>query len=296
MPSPAPASALRAQRSFEAIGTVWRIDTEDDPGPEIWQRVDDRIERFDATWSRFRSDSIVSLASRVPGVYPLPEDESGPLYAVYRALGAVTDGAMSPFVGDSLAHLGYDSEISLVHAGGHLPAPEWGAGVDWDVHALATQVPATLDIGAAGKGFLVDIVAAQLHAEGLDSFVVDAGGDMVIRACTQRIGLEHPFDPTRAVGVVEVSSGAVCASAVNRRAWGEGLHHVIDARTGAPVDEVVATWVLADSGLLADGIATALFLTEPAGILERFEFDYVRMFSDGRVQYSEALPGEVFTR
>ena len=57
--------------------------------------------------------------------------------------------------------------------------------------------------------------------------------------------------------------GALAASAVNRRAWGDGLHHVIDALTGLPTASVVATWALAPDALHADGLATALFF-DPA--------------------------------
>lgn len=78
-------------------------------------------------------------------------------------------------------------------------------------------------------------------------------------------GLEHSFDPTRVVGVVELRGNALCASAVNRRAWGDDLHHIIDARTGTPVRDVLVTWVIADNATLANGLATALFLTDRRG-------------------------------
>ena len=77
-------------------------------------------------------------------------------------------------------------------------------------------------------------------------------------------------------------------------AWGDGLHHVLDGRTGLPVREVAATWVLASSALVADGLATALFLAEPAALAERYAFRYVRMFTDGTAEWSADLPGEVF--
>ena len=38
-----------------------------------------------------------------------------------------------------------------------------------------------------------------------------------------------------------VHDGALCSSATNRRAWGDGLHHVIDAMTGLPTRDVIAT-------------------------------------------------------
>ena len=94
--------------------------------------------------------------------------------------------------------------------------------------------------------------------------MVDASGDLRVRgAASERIALEHPADPTKAIGVVELRDGALCASASNRRAWGDGLHHVIDAVTGLPTAAVIATWALAPDALHADGLATALFF-DPA--------------------------------
>ncbi len=49
----------------------------------------------------------------------------------------------------------------------------------------------------------------------------------------------------RAIGVVELDpEDALCGSATNRRAWGDGLHHVLDGRTGRPTNDIVATWVV----------------------------------------------------
>ena len=111
---------------------------------------------------------------------------------------------------------------------------------------------------------------------------------------SERIALEHPADPPKAIGVVELREGALCASASNRRSWGDGLHHVIDAVTGIPTADVIATWALAPDALHADGLATALF------------FDPLRTFSraatcstsecspTGAWSTSPSFPGEVF--
>ena len=152
-----------------------------------------------------------------------------------------------------------------------------------------------LDIGAAGKGWLVDRIAALLAQEGVGAFLIDAGGDMRhAGAAPVRVGLEHPADPGMVIGVVELRDGALCASAVNRRAWGDGLHHVLDARTGEPTRGVVATWTMAESTALADGLATALFFTSGARLAEAFDFQFVRMFADGRVEQSTDFPGTIF--
>jgi thiamine biosynthesis lipoprotein len=91
-----------------------------------------------------------------------------------------------------------------------------------------------------------------------------------------------------------VQDGALCASAVNRRAWGDGLHHVLDARTGAPVRTWAATWALAPEAMTADAIATALFFDGGPELAAAWGVDWVRMSTDGHVQRSPGCPAELF--
>ncbi|MBI3889858.1 FAD:protein FMN transferase, partial [Candidatus Saccharibacteria bacterium] len=75
---------------------------------------------------------------------------------------------------------------------------------------------------------------------------------------------------------------------------GDGLHHVIDGRTSQPTRNVVATWVIADDTMIADGLATALFFAEPTQLQKCAPFEYVRLFSDGRIEHSKDFKGELF--
>ncbi|WP_281276675.1 FAD:protein FMN transferase [Cellulomonas telluris] len=162
---------------------------------------------------------------------------------------------------------------------------------------VTARTPVLLDVGAAGKGQLVDLVAAELGRAGVDEYVVGAGGDMVHRGVDPlRVGLQVPGDPGRVLGVVELRDGALCASAVDRRAWGDGLHHVLDARTGLPTRDVVATWALAPDAMLADGLATALFFADPGRLRAAYPYPLVRVHADGRATWSPDLPGELFVR
>lgn len=153
-----------------------------------------------------------------------------------------------------------------------------------------------VDVGAAGKGYLVDAVSALLRADGVRDFLVDGSGDLRhAGAAAARIGQEDPFDPERVIGVATLRDGALCASAVNRRARGDGLHHVVDARTGAPVHDIVAAWAMAETAALADGLATALFFAAPVRLAGVFHFAYARLFADGRAEASPNFEGDLFT-
>ncbi|RZT58330.1 thiamine biosynthesis lipoprotein [Microcella alkaliphila] len=292
---------------FEAIGAPWRLDVH--PGRESAGgtdadrvAVDERIAQFDRDWSRFRDDSRIAAIARTPGQHSLAAD-AGPLMRHLRELYEVTNGRVNPLVGRSLEQLGYDATYRLTPAGDPIAAPAWDDAIaltkDGGDGALAldTASPVVLDVGAAGKGYLVDLVAELLLERGAAGAVVDGSGDL--RAAGEasiRVGLENPANSELVVGVVELAAGrALAASAPNRRAWGPGLHHLVDAMTGRPLAlDVIATWAVADSALVADGAATALFLGEPTEIAERLGVEYVRMHADGRLEASPGWEGELF--
>lgn len=279
---------------FEGIGVPWEIETAAPLDAATQDAILKRIEAYDLAWSRFRTDSLVARIAREPGQWQLPA-EAGPLLELYRELYAATGGRMSPLVGASLDRLGYDAGLSLRASGAPLPAVAWEDAISWDGSMLSAPRPVSIDIGAAGKGQLCDLVGEVLREHGVTEFVVDASGDILRRgAGTIRVALEHPADPRLAVGVVELGDGAICASATNRRAWGDGVHHIVDALTGLPVDDVVATWALAPDAMTADGVATALFMTSGERIPRTLGAQWARISASGRIEVSDGFPGEVF--
>lgn len=281
--------------AFDAIGTSWVIDTAEPLSPAVRDAVSARVERFDREWSRFRDDSLVTALARGRAAsIPVPEDADAML-SLYDELDRATAGAVNPLVGDALARLGYDARLSLAPSGDPQPAPAWRDTVSWHDGELRASTPSTIDVGALGKGRLVDLVLDVVRASVDGDVVVDASGDLAARGAPVRVALEHPYDPTLAVGVVTVTDGALCASAINRRAWGNGLHHVLDARTGAPVRAFAATWALVDTAMRADALATALFFDGGPELAASWNAHWVRMHTDGRVEWSPGFPGEVFS-
>jgi len=285
-----PPSSLR----FEGIGTAWQIDTPDELSEVVADRVRGRVEAFDRAYSRFRSDSLVARLAEAPGTVDFPDD-AAELFDLYDLLDEVSEGAVTPLVGRSLEHLGYDSAYSLTAGPGRVVPERWADAVSREGASVTTTAPTVIDVGAAGKGYLIDLVAEVLVESGVESFVIDASGDLVNRGDSLRVGLEHPFDPSKAIGVVTLENESLCASGSNRRVWGEGLHHILDGRTGAPTSDIIATWAIAKNGLLADGLATALFFVPPARLAPHFDFDWVRMHSNGVAERSRTLRGEVFS-
>jgi len=285
--------------AFDAIGTAWTVDiytpVSAQTAAKIEAAVHARIAEYDANYSRFRDDSLVAAMAHTAGTYRLPEDAQ-PLLDIYHELYMLTDGAMTPLIGQTLSDAGYDAQYSLQSKRLTAP-PSWDAALDYVYPQLRIKQPVLLDVGAAGKGYLVDIVTELLAQHGVTSCCVDAGGDIMYRdaaARPMRVGLEHPDNDGQVIGVATIVNQSICGSAGNRRAWGE-YHHIINPHLLASPRHIQALWVIADSALVADALTTALFFVPAKMLNTDYTFEYAIVHSDYSLERSAGFPGEFFT-
>jgi thiamine biosynthesis lipoprotein len=286
-----------AEHLFEAIGTHWKIAINDalthKDEEMLLAQIRARIDEFDRDYSRFRADSLITRMSQEAGEYALPADAE-PMLDLYRDLYALTGGLVTPLIGDVLIAAGYDAQYSL-QPREMRPPPAWDEALEYRFPRLVMRQPAMLDFGAAGKGYLVDLIADLLKAVGVRSFLINAGGDLCVydeRGIAARIGLEHPEDPSLAIGVAEIHNRSICGSAGNRRAWGQ-FHHIINPHTLSPVRDTLAVWTVAGTTMLADALATCLFFVAPS-VLSRYPFEWLMMDRSGAIERSEHFPAELF--
>jgi thiamine biosynthesis lipoprotein len=289
-----------AVSTFEGIGTQWTIRVNEPIEAGKWTalltKIQRRIEVFDKDYSRFRSDSKVALMSEKAGRYHLPKDGYDML-RFYEQLYDATSGRVTPLIGQTLVDAGYDKDYTFQSKPLHRP-PKWEDVLTYDKQSLTLTRPALLDFGAAGKGYLVDIVSAVIESDGVRSFLINAGGDILYRSTEQvaiNVGLESPLDNTEAVGIAKLLNQSLCASAGSKRKWGE-FHHIIDPTVLRSPEQVIATWVIADSTMVADGIATALFLTGAEALLSQFSFSYALLYRDMSLYYAKDFPVTTFNK
>ena len=155
---------MEIKLNFKAIGTSWsvHIPNSDISEEEISTKVKSRIEIFDKTYSRFREDSLVSEISREAGTYKFPDD-ADKIFSFYKDLYEVTNGLVTPLVGQILVDVGYDKEYSLKEKSEIGKIKKWEDVMEYSDGVLKTKEPIQLDFGALGKGYLVDIVSGVLN-------------------------------------------------------------------------------------------------------------------------------------
>ena len=285
------------QFNFEGIGTKWQIDLYQELFVEeekkILSKIKNRIEIFDKNYSRFRADSLVTEMSKESGIFSLPEDAKE-MMELYYNLYEITDGLFTPLVGNILSDAGYDANYSLKQKNDLEKAPAWEEIIEYKFPKIEIKKPAMLDFGAGGKGYLVDLIGKLLEENNIFEYCIDAGGDILHKnKMPIRVGLENPENTEEVVGVYTLGNGSICGSAGNRRAW-EKFTHIINPKTLVSPKEILAVWVVAETGLLADSLATCLFFV-PAKILEnKYKFEYVLIKQDHSIKKIDNFQGEMF--
>lgn len=286
--------------AFEAIGTHWVIDCYEIVtkilDPELNTRIISRIEEFDSTYSRFRDDSLVWKISQEKGEYVFPEDAEK-FFRFYNNFYHITGGKFTLLIGNTLNEAGYDSSYSLTPKKiNRVPSAE--SVFSYNHPILKTNIPYILDFGGLGKGYLIDIIANLLKEEGVVSFCIDAGGDIFYETRNSKpltVGLEHPANKEQIIGVIKINNESICASSGNRRAW-DKYHHIIDPEKLESPREVLSTWVIAKESIIADGIATSLFLTPPNKLKKYFDFEYLILYPDYTFEKSKGFNAELFIK
>jgi FAD:protein FMN transferase len=279
--------------SWRALGTGVRLIVVGGDLDVAKRAVEDVLDLVDRTYSRFRDDSELSeLNDRAGQAVAL----SGLLAdAIAAGLDAArrTRGAVDPTVGQAMRAIGYDVDFERLPANGQAielrlePIPGWQA-VDLSPTRREVRIRpgVELDLGSTGKGLAADLAAATARdAIGGDAspesgVLVSLGGDIAMRGASPADGwriliADDSETPTDAGGeVIAVDGGGVATSSTTVRRWRRGartLHHLVDPRTGGPVDSPWRTAsVVAATCLEANMAATAAIVLgdEAVGWLE----------------------------
>ena len=141
-----------------------------------------------------------------------------------------------------------------------------------DEHEVSFSNPGVeIDMGAIAKGYIVDEGIKFLKKEGIDSALINAGGDLYCMGTPTnkegwRVAIRHPRKQGKNIAQLTINDKAVATSGdyENFFLYEERfLSHVIDPRTGWPSETgVVSATVISPKNCEADALATALMVMD----------------------------------
>lgn len=274
-------------------------------GEAALQKAVDEIKALEGLLSVTDEASEIYRANHSPGrAVPLSEP-TRTLLSDALALCAATDGALDVTVYPIVRAWGFTTGSYRVPAEEEIQSLLGQVDysrVSLDGDALTLPAGMELDLGAVAKGFAGDRLMALFREEGVESAIVELGGSVQALGCKPdgspwQVALQAPEGGF--AGVLEIVDKAVVTSGGYQRYFekdGARYIHIIDPKTGHPAEAGLASaTIVAESGLLGDGLSTALFVMgrerAEAYWRARGGFEFVLLTETGRVVISEGLEG-----
>ncbi len=133
--------------------------------------------------------------------------------------------------------------------------------------ATSSNPQLQIDLGGIAKGYAIGLIADFLDLQGIENYIVNAGGDMKIAGNRfgrpWRLGIQNPFAPGVIARLQLSGSHSLFTSGNYQRQYQRGerlTHHIIDPRTGESSRGQSSATVLVSDPVRADVAATVLMI------------------------------------
>ncbi|MCQ2218677.1 MAG: FAD:protein FMN transferase [Paludibacteraceae bacterium] len=295
-------------------GTMYKLSYESPSGVSLTSDLDSLFHAFDLSLSTFNDSSIISRINHNDTTVVVDDYFTSVFETameVSRNTGGAFDMTVAPLVNawgfgfkkkenvtpeliqSILAHVGYE-KVKL----------EKGKIVKSDTCVM-------LDAAAIAKGYSCDVVARYLENKGVKNFMVDIGGEVVVKGFNPQgklwsIGIEKPIEDSTMLhqelqSIIQLENRAVATSGNYRQFYhlgGKKYSHTINPHSGYPVNHnLLSATVVAPDCKTADAYATAFMVLglEESMLLVNYipdmeaYFIYENEMGEMSVQYTEGF-------
>ena len=264
-------SRLMTERRFAAMGTRVHVIAVDGP-PDLTFVAGERIDELERRWSRFRADSELNEVNDAAGSDVEVSHDTWVLVSKACQAWRLSQGAFDPTVGPLVDLWGFGPDPAQDRAPAEASRREALALVGMDQvstdarEGTLTKAKAGLrmDFSAVAKGYGADQVGRALERRGVTDFMVEVGGEIVVRGERPgggpwRLIVEDPSGNGAPIRLLLRDSAL--ATSGDYRNWrrladGSEISHTLDPRTGFPVkSKLAAASVIAPTCAVAETLA-----------------------------------------
>ena len=270
-------SGAPVERAWPVMGTMLYVsvwDADEARAVATLREARAAVMRVDSLMSNYRDDSDVSRVNRAAGSGTWVSVSSETIEVLTAALAYAREsaGAFDPTIGPVVDVWGFYRERGAMPELAALDSARALTG--WhrvEIDGARVRLPRAgmrLDFGAIAKGHAVDRALQAARRAGATRLMVDLGGNIGVLGRAPdgdawSFGLAHPRDPESPFAVMRIEGGAIATSGDYERFFmhdGVRYAHIVDPRSGWPVNGVASVSVWAPSGIESDGWSTTLFV------------------------------------
>ncbi len=278
--------------NYPALGTYFWIEVFEDLPlekiSEISEIIKKEITDFENKYSRFKSDSLVSILNQNSKLENSPTDLIEMINISFK-ISELTNNTFNICLLNQLEKSGYDAKLTFKEKDFNLPIIVPASELLKIVgRSIYLEKDYKVDLGGIGKGFLVDKISKIIKDNfGINYFLVNGGGDIFVTSDNGNpveINLQNPINNLEFIGSVYLKNQALCASSPFKRKWKGSVtnkiySHIVDSNG---VNKFNSSFVVGDNSVTCDAIATALCIDEDC-LLDFSEVTFLVLNSDGKI-------------
>lgn len=263
---------VKVHRTAMACRFEVTLDSEDVRHVDAARAALDEVDAIEASLTVFRETSELSCLNRQASAAPVPVSPGlFTLLSLCRELHAATGGAFDPSSTALSRSWGFLERRPRLPADEEIVAARARTGMDKVTlddmgRAVRFAVPGVeLNLGAVGKGWALDRIAASLRVRGVGRALLTAGGSSHRGWGSE--SWELALGPGgEDLGLLRLRDAALGTSASGEQhfeADGRRFGHVLDPRTGWPAEGVRSASVVTSEAAVADALSTAFLVGGP---------------------------------
>lgn len=274
-----PVSQIR-KTTFSAMGTECNLYFYDTPGIDtdyIAELVISEVERIEAKYSRYRTDSFLNKINEVAlqGGKIDVDDETASLLDYANACYNVSEGLFDISTGILRKIWNFnENKVPLIEEVTEVLQRIGMDKITWQKPKLMFTVKnMEIDFGGIGKEYAVDRAEAISRANGILYGLIDLGGDIRAVGAPE----EHPWEVcirnprllSEPIVKIKINKGGLATSGDYERFFeidGKRYSHILNPKTGFPADGLQSVSVLSEQCLLAGSLSTMAMLKGHQGV------------------------------
>tara|TARA_B100000315_G_C14530637_1_gene565987 strand:+ start:298 stop:1257 length:960 start_codon:yes stop_codon:yes gene_type:complete len=247
------------------------------PYPEAGNIVHEEFKRLDKVFSLYDPDSeLFRLNSAYGGPYEVSE-EMLEVLKLSKEINELTEGAFSVNCGSLFT---FWKDLTKKGQVDEFPSPEEieqlkmscsNKYVELNLKKGTISIKrkdVRIDLGGIAKGYIVDKAVGKLRENGIDSALVNAGGDIYCLGKNKnrpwRAGIKDPKHPKQVLRSQDLRDEAIATSGNYEQFFefdSRRYSHLINPKTGYPVtNNILSVSVIAKNCVIADSLATSFYI------------------------------------
>ncbi len=266
------------QHTEFVLGTTVTLTFYDGDRPELWYKVLEDFTWLDdemTIWDREKPSRLMEVNSTAgSGVWAELSNELTEVLSLSLEFGKKSYGALDITLGPVVKVWGVATDHPRVPSEEQLAQAMEKTGLE-SVRLVGSRLMLDkpgmiLDLGAVAKGWEADRIASMLKAEGVNSAIVDLGGNVLLLGdkpdgTPWKVGIQDPLSPRGDyLGFIATGPVSVVTSGIYERYFEENgirYHHIFNPKTGLPVENNLASVsIVHPSSTIADALSTSCFV------------------------------------